>query len=303
MGAKIIKFIFFGNYFVGILGIMLSLETDIQLRMPFNSVLYYVLLFSVIVMYYTYAYSKPLQTHSSANPRSVWYIQHEVFVKYSQWFFLAVSIATGSLLFIRCDSNLLYLPLQYWLIVLAMLLSAIFYYGLLPYSFFKLNLRNTGWIKAFVIGFVWSCSVSLLPIIVLQLEHGYKYTGHILATGLFIKNWMFCTVNAIMFDMKDYEDDSNYDLKTFVVRFGVERTIFFVLFPLCLIGMLSMLFFWHYRHFTFPSAFFNLLPFLLLLMVTYSMLRAKKILYYLVIIDGLILVKAVCGIIAMQFVH
>src|SRR5664279_1244242 len=174
MGAKIIKFIFFGNYFVGILGIMLSLETDIQLRMPFNSVLYYVLLFSVIVMYYTYAYSKPLQTHSSANPRSVWYIQHEVFVKYSQWFFLAVSIATGSLLFIRCDSNLLHLPLQYWLIVLAMLLSAIFYYGLLPYSFFKLNLRNTGWIKAFVIGFVWSCSVSLLPIIVLQLEHGYK---------------------------------------------------------------------------------------------------------------------------------
>ena len=118
MEAKIIKFIFFGNYFVGILGIMLSLETDIQLRMPFNSVLYYVLLFSVIVMYYTYAYSKPLQTHSSANPRSVWYIQHEVFVKYSHWLFLAVSIATGSLLFIRCDSNLLHLPLQYWLIVL-----------------------------------------------------------------------------------------------------------------------------------------------------------------------------------------
>ena len=261
------------------------------------------LLFGVIVMYYTYAFSKPLQTFSSDNPRSVLYMQHRVFVKYSQWFFIAVCITTGSLLFIRCDANLLHLPPQYWLIVIAMLLSAILYYGLLPHSFFKLNLRNTGWIKAFVIGFVWSCSVRLLPIIVLQLEHGYHYAGYILATGLFIKNLMFCTVNAIMFDLKDYEDDSNYNLKTFVVRFGVEKTIFFILFPLCLIGMLSILVFSHYRHFTFPSVFFNLLPFLLLLMVTYSMLRAKKILYYLIVIDGLILVKAICGIIAMQFVH
>ncbi len=302
MWNKIIKFIFFGNYFVGFLAIILSLETDFQLRLPFNSVLYYLVLFSATVMYYTYAYSKPLQTYSD-NPRSVWYIEHRFFVKYTQWFLLAICILTGGLLAIRYYENLRQLSLEYWLIIVAMLLSAILYYGLLPRSFFRLNLRNTGWIKALVIGFVWSCSVSLLPIIVLQLEHGYYYTDPVLVIGLFVKNWMFCTVNAIMFDMKDYEDDSNYQLKTFVVRFGVQKTIFFVLFPLCLVGIFFMLAFSHYRHFTFPSVFFNLLPFLLLLVITYSMLQQKKILYYLVVIDGLIFVKAICGIIAMQFVH
>ncbi|MEI9933415.1 MAG: hypothetical protein WDM71_00850 [Ferruginibacter sp.] len=209
----------------------------------------------------------------------------------------------SSLLLANDYKNLLQIPLQYWLIIITMMLSAILYYGLLPHSFLKLNLRNTGWIKAFVIGFVWACSVSLLPIIVLQLEHGYHYINIILVIWLFIKNWMFCTVNAIMFDLKDYEDDSNHQLKTFVVRFGLHKTIFFILMPLTLIGVFFMLAFAHYRHFTFLPILFNLIPFLFLLIVTWSMQRQKKILYYLVVIDGLIFIKAICGIIAMQFVH
>ncbi len=300
MWNKIIKFIFFGNYFVGMLGIALSLETAFQLRLPFNSITFYTLFFCVTVMYYSYAYSKPLQSFSISNPRSVWYRQHNKLIKYTQWFLLIVCITLGCLLLINDYKNLLQMPMQYWLIIVCMFLAAILYYGLLPHSFYKLNLRNTGWVKAFVIGFVWACSVSLLPVIALQLDKGFTYIDTFLAIGLFIKNWMFCAVNAIMFDLKDYEDDSNHQLKTFVVRFGVNNTIFFMLMPLVLIGIFFMLAFARYRHFTFWPVLFNLIPFLLLLIVTWSMQRQKKILYYLVVIDGLVFIKAICGIIAMQ---
>ena len=300
--GKIIKFIFFGNYFVGILSIALSLETAFQLRLPFNSIIYYALLFCGTVMYYTYAYAEPLQSFSLENPRSAWYVQHHVLVQYTQWILLCICIVLGCIMLLNDYDNLLHMPFQYWVIIIIMMLSAILYYGLLPRSFFKLNLRNTGWVKAFVIGFVWACSVSLLPLIVLQLERGHYYADLILVLALFVKNWMFCTVNAIMFDMKDYEDDSNHQLKTFVVRFGLNNTIFFILIPLSLVGIFFLFGFAHYRHFTFLPIFFNLIPFLLLLLVTYSMQRQKKILYYLIVIDGLILMKAVCGIIAMQFV-
>jgi 4-hydroxybenzoate polyprenyltransferase len=303
MWNKIIKFIFFGNYFVGILGIVLSLETVIQLRLPFNSIAYYTLLFSGTVMYYTYAYSTPLLSFKPDNPRSAWYNQHYGFVKFSQWFLLFVCILIGSLLLIKDYTNLLHLPIGYWLVGIIMSLSATLYYGLLPRSFFKLNLRNKGWIKAFVIGFVWACSVTLLPVIVLQLEHGYCYVNTILLIGLFIKNFMFCTVNAIIFDLKDYADDSNQQLKTFVVRFGLHKTIFFILLPLTLIGMFFLFPVAYYRHFTFLPFFFNLVPFLLLLWLIYSVRRQKSLLYYLIVIDGLIFIKAICGIIAMQFVH
>ena len=303
MWNKIIKFIFFGNYFIGILAIALSFETSVQLRLPFNPAAYYALLFCGTIMYYTYAYSAPLLSASPGNPRSMWYIHHYNFVKYSQWIFLVACIISGCCLLVKGYSNLLQMPAQYWLIIIIMLFAAILYYGLLPRSFLKLNLRNTGWIKAFVIGFVWACAVSLLPLIELRLNRGYYYVNTVLALALFIKNLMFCTVNAIIFDIKDYEDDSNHQLKTFVVRYGLQATIYFILIPLSLIGIFFLFAFAHYRHFAFLPVFFNLIPFLLLLMIIYSMRREKSILYYLIVIDGVIFIKAVCGIIAMQFVH
>ncbi len=302
MGERVIKFIFFGNYFVGFLAIVLSLETSTQLRIPFNSTIYYLMLFTVTVMYYTYAYSGVLKSTSTVNLRAEWYRQHRVQVIFSQWTLLISAVILCSILLIKYFENLLRLPLQYWLVVLMILLSSLLYYGLLPKSLLKLNLRNTGWLKAFVIGFVWAGCVSLIPLVVLHIENTAYFIDPILVFGLFIKNWMFCTINAIMFDMKDYEDDSNHQLKTFVVRFGLKRTISSVLIPLSLVGIVSMLTFAQYRHFGLTPILINLIPFLLLLLVSYSMHRKKSIFYYLIVIDGLVLIKAICGILAMQFV-
>jgi hypothetical protein len=43
------------------------------------------------------------------------------------------------------------------------------------------------------------------------------------------------------------------------------------------------------------------IPFVALIAVAYSMHRRKSIFYYLIVIDGLMLVKALCGITAMTF--
>ena len=302
MLGKIVRFIFFGNYFIGVLAIALSLETSIQLRLPFNSPEYYALLFCGTVMYYTYAYAGILLSLTAENQRAAWYQQHHKLVSISQWLLLTACAVFGILLLIKNADNLLHLPVIYWLIVAGIGLANILYYGLLPRSLIKLNLRNTGWLKAFVIGFVWAASVSLLPIVMLQLEHKTYFADPVILIWLFIKNWMFCTVNAIMFDLKDYEDDQNRQLKTFVVRFGLRNTILFVLTPLCLIGIFFTSIFALYRHFTFLPIAFNILPFLLLLGITYSMQKQKNIFFYLIVIDGLVFVKAVFGIIGMMFV-
>jgi 4-hydroxybenzoate polyprenyltransferase len=285
-----------------VLAVALSLETIIQLQLPFNSVVYYALLFCGTIMYYTYAYAGVLQSNSLDNQRSVWYQQHQIQVKFSQLFLLLLCCIFGVTELLHCIANLSLLSWIYWLIMVAIGLAGILYYGLLPHSLVKLNLRNTGWLKAFVIGFVWAGCVSLLPIIILQLEHGPYFADPVLVVWLFIKNWMFCTVNAIMFDMKDYADDSNRQLKTFVVRFGLRNTILYVLTPLCIVGIFFTLVFAYYRHFTLLPVLFNVLPFLLLLMVTYTMQRQRNIFFYLIVIDGLVFIKAICGIAGMAFV-
>lgn len=298
MKNKLIPFIFFGNYFVGLLSIALSLETAFQLHVPLNSLAYYGLMFILTVLYYTYAYLTASGAGATVNPRTAWYRAHDHFIRSSQWVLLALGIVLGLWLLYHHITGILQLPVYYWLIFGLILLAGLLYYGLIPRSFLKLNLRNTGLSKAFVIGFVWACWVSLVPVIALQAEKQVVVTDTSLLLFMFIKNWMFCTANAIMFDIKDYADDSNRQLKTFVVRFGLRKTIFYTLFPLLIVCVISAVTFASYRHFHPVSMLLNMLPFICLLLVAYSLHNRKPILYYLIVIDGLLLVKAGCGITA-----
>ncbi|MBE7179395.1 MAG: hypothetical protein INR69_23530 [Mucilaginibacter polytrichastri] len=299
---SLIRFIFFGNYFIGLLAVALSVEAVAQLHLPLNSVFYYLLVFSATVMYYNFAYVNASRSYASGNPRSAWYGRHHRFVQVSQTVFFAIAAGLSAYFAVKNFYRILHLPLYYWLGVALMLLSAIGYYGLLPKKFISVNLRSHGFIKPFVIGLVWACCVTLLPVIMLRVESDVKHVNLILLLWLMLKNWMFCTVNAILFDMKDYADDANRQLKTFVVRFGLRRTIFYILLPLSLVGILAGLSFTEYMHFPLWAVLVNLIPFLLLLLITWSMHRKHQILYYLVIIDGLLLVKAVCGIISASFI-
>lgn len=111
---------------------------------------------------------------------------------------------------------------------------------------------------------------------------------------------MFISVLGIMFDIKDYAADHNRRLKTFVVRVGLRKTLFLIIIPLSVVGFVSYMAFAFINHFQAVRVLFNSIPFILLLIVAYSMHRRKTIMYYLVVIDGLMLLKAVCGILGME---
>jgi 4-hydroxybenzoate polyprenyltransferase len=236
------------------------------------------------------------------NPRKKWYVSNRRFIVWSQRILFFITAAFGTFFIAGHFMAIAKLPFKYWLMIVVMLFAGLLYYGLLPKSFYKINLRNTGWLKAFVIGFVWACCANLMSFIVVQIESGPHTAETILLVWLFIKNWMFCTVNAIIFDIKDYADDSNKQLKTFAVSYGVRKTIFLVLLPMIIIGLIALIAFTTSRNAGLVTTSFNLIPFILLLMVAWSMQKPHKILYYLVVIDGLIFLKALCGIAGMHFI-
>ena len=300
---RITAFVFFANYFVGILAVALSLETAFQLNIPLNSPSYYILLFCTTVFYYTIAYSGPVAPKVSANPRTEWYRLHYQFVRVSQVILFSFCAVLGGWYLVENLNGLVHVPLYYWLVLSVVPLAAILYYGLLPKSLISFNLRRTGWLKAFVIGFVWAGCVNIFPVAALRIERGITVLEPMLMLWLFTKNWMFCTVNAVMFDMKDYEDDANIQLKTFAVRMGLRNTIYYVLVPLLVIGLISLLTFATYRGFGVPTILFNMAPFVCLLAVAFSLQRRHSILFYLIVIDGLLLVKALCGIAGSFFAH
>ncbi|MFC4232938.1 hypothetical protein ACFOW1_13630 [Parasediminibacterium paludis] len=193
------------------------------------------------------------------------------------------------------------MSIKEWVIIFAVPIIAALYYGInLPILTTK-NLRQLGWLKPFVIGFVWASMVTVYPVIYNNIVHNTAYNITLLSLLLFIKNFMFVTVLCIMFDIKDYAADHNQQLKTFVVRVGLRKTIFYIIIPLSIIGLSTFILFATSRQFPLLRILINTIPFVLLIIVAYSLHRRKSILYYLAIIDGLLLVKSICGITAMLY--
>lgn len=291
------RFIFYGNYFYGLCAVALSIEATLQQQFPLNSFFYFATVFCVTVVYYSRAYIIERSVNTS-NERSLWYNRFQKFVIGSQVTLTMFSLAFV-LYFLQHDwKKILHVSALEIFLTIIFPLVAILYYGV---SGTRYSLRNIGWLKPFVIGFAWAGPVTFYPVIYYSIHHDLEYHLTIIGCLLFLKNFMFVSVLCIMFDIKDYASDSGFKLNTFVVKVGLRKTIFFIIIPLCILGLGTFVVYGISRGFHPVKILLNVLPFLLLLWTAYSLHTRKSLLYYLIVVDGLMLAKAVCGSIAMIY--
>ncbi|MFT3912122.1 MAG: hypothetical protein QM737_22035 [Ferruginibacter sp.] len=293
------EFIFYSNYFYGICAIGLSIEATVQQRFPLNDLWYYFLVFITTVLYYTYPYIQKPGAITN-NPRTNWYSKHYNLMRGNQ-VVITIILLISVILFLKDYWNEVWnMSLSNWLLLLIFPVVAAFYYGLDALTG-KYNLRKIGWLKPFVIGFIWAGLVNIYPILYYDILNKLDYILTEQAILLFIKNFMFVTVLCIMFDIKDYSVDYINRLKTFVVKLGLRKTIFYILLPLSLLGLVSFIYYAEQHQFNQVKVLLNTIPFILLFAAAWSLRKRRSILYYLVVVDGLMLVKAICGSIAMVY--
>lgn len=290
------KFLFFGNYFYGLCVVALSIEASLQQQIKLPPIVYFLFIFCATVVYYTKAYIATT-IDTKANERSLWYVQNKKNIFTSQVLLTVLTAVFGLLLLPNILTGIKNLSIKDIFILLSFPLVGLLYYGFGS----KLNLRHTHWLKPFVIGFVWAGIVTLFPLFYMQLSTQQPFNIGLVSCFLFIKNLMFVAVLCIMFDIKDYATDYNQSLKTFVVSFGLRKTIFYILIPLTAIGFTSFITMAFARHFSILRIAINTMPFAMLLIVAYSLHQRKNIFYYLAVIDGLMLLKAICGSVAMIY--
>lgn len=271
-----------------------------QQQIPLNFPEFYVLIFAATMFFYTIAYLGEYD-ETTTNRRARWYRDNRKNILFTQYLLFAVILSLSAFYIISRFNSIITIPAWQWLSIDAFVMAAFLYYGIPLKKFQKYNLRKTGWLKSFVIGFVWAGMVTFIPVLFSEIEHGILYEFSLLNLWLFIKNFMYISVLCIMFDIKDYAADHNKEVKTFVVMHGLRKTIFYIIIPLCLIGFVSYLRFASVMQFGATRIFFNSIPFILLLIVAWSMKKRKHILYYLAVIDGLMLIKALCGVAGMIF--
>lgn len=298
---KFFRFLFFGNYFYGICVIALAIESSLQQRIALNHFSFYLLLFFATLFYYNLAFSKTDLNSKEENERLNWYKAHNRTLAVLQSFYFLISLVLIYFHLIPLIQNVRLLNKLTWGILFLFPLSALFYYGINRNGTKTWNLRNIGWLKPFIIGFVWAGVVGILPQLESCISNGLEYNLTLVGVLLFLKNFMYISVLSIMFDIKDYAKDYNYELKTFVVKFGLRKTIYSILLPLLLSGWLSFVIYGITRDFSWMKIVLNTLPFLLCIAVALELQKRKSIYFYLVIIDGLMLIKALCGSVAILY--
>jgi hypothetical protein len=174
------------------------------------------------------------------------------------------------------------------------------YYGL-SIGNQQIRLRQIGWLKPFLIAGVWAGMVTLYPLLYASIDNGLSTTFSSTTLFLFVKNFMFISMLSILFDIKDYAMDYNEALKTVVVKLGLRGTLLYVITPMCIVGIISFLLFAQARGFSSMKIFLNLIPFIAVLYTTWHLRARRSIFFYLIAIDGLMILKAVCGICAKVF--
>lgn len=292
-----ISTLFFGNFFYGICAVALCIESIIQHQLPTHYWLLYLFIFTASVLFYTRVYYKSTNPLSK-NERTIWYNTHYNFVTKALVTECIVLVFTMAGLVYQLWLNFAALQLVHWLL-LAIFPVVAFLYTFKTIPFFKnRQLRTIGWLKPFCIGFVWSGVVTFYPVLFAPLQQGKNDVLQLPSIYFFLNNFLFITVLAIIFDIKDVDSDRKFRLNTYPALVGARKTIQYIIVPLTLLSaaMLTL----HLFNQQAPAIDFLLqaVPFLMLLVSVSAVKQQRSIIFYLAVIDGLMLVKASFGIIS-----
>lgn len=285
--------LFYGNWFIGLCAVALGLEAALQQRVPLNGLWYHAIVYMACVAFYNHAYRGHINGEGQ-DDRSRWYARNGRRQRMVQFMLIGVSCIGVCIGWTVFRERSLSMDAHRLALLLVFPVTAVAYYGV-----GKVALRNVGWLKPFVLGFVWAGVVTVYPVVVHAVLHGTTLPDAGLAIRLFVKNMMFIAVLAVLFDIKDHAYDHRNALRTFVVSRGLRTTLFRIVLPLTLLGLVAFLWYGATMGFSPMKLFLNTVPFLALLVVIRALRKRRSILYHLVVVDGLLLLKAVCGSVAM----
>lgn len=291
---KIIGIIFYGNIFYGLCTVALSIESNLQHNISLNSYRFYILIFLATIIYYGRIYYK--SSVSIIDDRTRWYSVNRRIIK--RTLMMLTGIAVADIVYISFINRdfLFNMPAYYWSLLAIVPLAGFMYtFKILPVK----KLRRIGWLKPFIIGFVWAGVVTIFPVLFWEIRHPNEVASGLATKSLlFLQNFLFISCLAIIFDIRDEKIDKHFLLKTYPAQFGRANTIRYAVLPLALLSLLSMVVYHFYAERNYPSLIIQLIPYLFLYLLMTRFTKEKNLLFYLAGIDGLMLLKAICGIVS-----
>jgi 4-hydroxybenzoate polyprenyltransferase len=297
--SKFLKTLFYGNIYLGICAVALCMETNLLSHVSLNAFPFYILIFFCTCIYYTMIYARA-RGAQNYNERTLWYRSHFAVINKTLQISTFLVVFFVVILVIKNRAALAHLSLvQAMLIVIFPLVAAWYTYS--PRLLHLKKIRQTGWLKPFIVGLIWSGWVTVYPVIIWQLQMRHEDADTFPSFLLWLQNFLFFSIIAIIFDLKDYRTDFKHRLKTYPVIFGVRNTFSYIIVPATVVNLVVFFLFQRQQSFSTVQTIIQFIPYALLICVLSFYKQHRSLLYYLVIVDGLVFVKALCGISSVLF--
>jgi hypothetical protein len=290
-----VRTFYYSNFFYGLCSVALCIETNLQHGISLNSTRFYLLVFLLTVVYYSRIYYQSSK-HISTGDRSLWYRKNRAAIKAALFISKLAILLILIIVVFKNFHSLQFLKGSDWLLLLTFpLLTVMYSFQILPVK----KLRMFGWLKPFIIGFVWCGVVTIFPILLWHLNNQSATIRPSVPTlYLALQNFLFISVLAIVFDIKDYGHDKQLRLNTYPALYGITTTVHVIIVPLTLLCLVSNVAIGLLSGIGFPAIIIQSVPYLILLLLTKSLSIEKPLLFYLAAIDGLMFLKAIAGIIS-----
>jgi 4-hydroxybenzoate polyprenyltransferase len=260
------KALVYGNIFIAFCALAQVFLTYHLFPIPVNFDNNSYLLFVLLCTYLQYNVQRGYYVVNQSNvgsTRSQWTLQHKKT--------MLVSIFVSLIVVLFLCNKLSYLSVG--IMVGAEIISTLYY--LQPF-----NLRRHGYIKPFLISFVWVISCCLVPLIENDL-----LTAH--SVWFMASQFVFISVLCMLFDIKDNDADYLAGVNTYANRFGVKVTKI-ICALLVIIGFTCFYMFQHDTHTLILSVVLRLL----LLGTIFYTKESHHSFYYYLWIDGLLIIQA-----------
>lgn len=200
--SPLLKLLVYANVFIALASLAHVFVTYMLFAIPVNFVNNSYLLFILLSTYLQYN----VQRGYMINPVNVGTERSQWLIKHRKKLLISIVISLGIVLFL-CN-NLSWTSIM---IMVGAEIVSTFYY--LP----PFNLRKHGYIKPFLIAFIWTVSCAVVPLI----EHDLITSSSYL---YFVSQFCFVSLLCFLFDIKDMETDYLNGINTYANKFGMNVT-------------------------------------------------------------------------------
>ena len=280
-----IKFIVFSNLFVAICVVAFTHSTYIVHNLPSKN-LAIVLTMVFCFTFFTYniqrfiKFKKKLSNSNIIGNRLKWIAAQKNNLTILS--VIAGIIGLGCTYYIHLKSFIILIPMG--------ILSFFYVIPIIPFYKKSPTLREIPYLKIFVIAFVWSLIIVLLPLIDSNSGSTFNWNEILLAL---LQNFCFVIAITLPFDIRDIDYDNSSKLKTIPRYLGVTKTI--ILAEFLLIGAIVFL----YNSNVAAKHFYGLLIGYIITMIVIAFSKKERSeLFFAGLIEGLILVLYGCVLIS-----